>query len=172
MILDADKEGFLRAERSLIQTCGRAARNEHGKVIMYGDRITRSMQVCLDETARRRKIQHEHNLKHGITPQTVKRKVNDLRALVHDEVLSAEQELAAGGELDRVMAAKKIAKGGPTKRPGCPLVAKSRRPAKTRPRSTWRISLRCLAVEGADEGSGRRFELRAGRFAAWIGFAS
>ena len=63
---------------------------------MYGDRITRSMQVCLDETARRRKIQHEHNLTHGITPQTVKRKVNDLRALVHDEVLSAEQELAAG----------------------------------------------------------------------------
>ena len=84
IILDADKEGFLRAERSLIQTCGRASRNVDGRVIMYGDRITRSMQVCLDETARRRKIQHQYNLDHNITPQTAKRTIQGLRAVVED----------------------------------------------------------------------------------------
>lgn len=95
LILDADKEGFLRAERSLIQTCGRAARNANGKVIMYGDRITRSMQVCLDETARRRKLQAEFNQKNGIVPQTVSRKVTDLRALVTSEVSQVQEELSA-----------------------------------------------------------------------------
>ena len=80
LILDADKEGFLRAERSLVQTCGRAARNVNGRVIMYADRITRSMQYCIDETARRRKIQAEHNAKHGIVPQTVRSKIHDLRS--------------------------------------------------------------------------------------------
>ncbi len=86
LILDADKEGFLRAERSLIQTCGRAARNVNGKVIMYADHITRSMQFCLDETARRRKIQDAHNQKNGVVPQTVKRKIQDLRAQVFGHV--------------------------------------------------------------------------------------
>jgi excinuclease ABC subunit B len=70
-ILDADKEGFLRSARSLIQTCGRAARNVAGHVIMYADTVTRSMQACLDETERRRKIQGVFNTEHGITPQTV-----------------------------------------------------------------------------------------------------
>ena len=77
-ILDADKEGFLRSERSLIQTVGRAARNERGRVIMYADRITGSMQAAIDETERRRKVQKEYNEKHGITPTTVKKQVAEL----------------------------------------------------------------------------------------------
>lgn len=77
-ILDADKEGFLRSERSLIQTIGRAARNANGNVIMYGDRITNSMQVAIDETKRRRQIQEEYNEKHHITPQTIQKEIHDL----------------------------------------------------------------------------------------------
>ena len=77
-ILDADKEGFLRSERSLIQTMGRAARNVKGKAIMYADRITGSMQRALDETDRRRKVQVAYNEKHGITPQTIRKKVSDV----------------------------------------------------------------------------------------------
>ncbi|NRA32424.1 MAG: excinuclease ABC subunit UvrB [Polyangiaceae bacterium] len=77
-ILDADKEGFLRSARSLIQTSGRAARNARGHVNMYADRITKSMQLCLDETKRRRKIQAAYNEKHGITPSTIQRAVLDI----------------------------------------------------------------------------------------------
>ncbi len=77
-ILDADKEGFLRSERSLIQTIGRAARNEHGKVIMYADKITRSMEIALSETKRRRETQQAYNEAHGITPTTINKKIRDV----------------------------------------------------------------------------------------------
>ena len=77
-ILDADKEGFLRNDTSLIQTIGRAARNENGKVIMYADRITRSMSFAIDETERRRAVQEQYNEEHGITPTTISKGVSDL----------------------------------------------------------------------------------------------
>ncbi|MGV3276976.1 excinuclease ABC subunit UvrB [Staphylococcus hyicus] len=78
VILDADKEGFLRSERSLIQTIGRAARNEKGEVIMYADKMTDSMKYAIDETERRRSIQMAHNEKHGIIPQTINKKIHDV----------------------------------------------------------------------------------------------
>ena len=80
-ILDADKEGFLRSETSLIQTVGRAARNSEGHVIMYADKITDSMRVAIDETARRRKVQQEYNKEHGITPTTIQKSVRELIAI-------------------------------------------------------------------------------------------
>ncbi|GAB2497616.1 excinuclease ABC subunit UvrB [Alkalibacterium psychrotolerans] len=94
-ILDADKEGFLRSARSLIQTSGRAARNEQGRVIMYADRITDSMKKAIDETERRRTIQKEYNEKHGITPTTIKKAVRDLikiSSVVEDEEKDLSEE--------------------------------------------------------------------------------
>lgn len=94
-ILDADKEGFLRAERSLIQTIGRAARNAKGKVIMYADQITRSMRVAIDETNRRRAIQEAYNEKHGITPQTIRKKIYE----VPEATKVAEKKAAYGSKM-------------------------------------------------------------------------
>lgn len=83
-ILDADKEGFLRSEKSLIQTFGRAARNINGQVILYADKMTRSMEQAISETNRRRKIQEAYNQKHGITPQTVKKSVRNIMASIYE----------------------------------------------------------------------------------------
>ena len=91
-ILDADKEGFLRSETSLIQTIGRAARNEHGRVIMYADKITDSMRNAIDETKRRREIQDVYNKEHGIIPKTVKK---DIRAAI-EATQAAEEEVVYG----------------------------------------------------------------------------
>ena len=88
-ILDADKEGFLRSERSLIQTIGRAARNAHGRVIMYGDKMTDSMKKAIEETNRRRAIQIAYNEEHHITPTTI---VKDIGEAIHGK---ETQEMAA-----------------------------------------------------------------------------
>jgi len=83
-ILDADKEGFLRSERSLIQTAGRAARNVNGEVILYADTITVSMKKAIDETNRRRRIQEEYNRRMGITPETVRSKIKDILSSIYE----------------------------------------------------------------------------------------
>ncbi|MFQ5466005.1 MAG: excinuclease ABC subunit UvrB [Thermodesulfobacteriota bacterium] len=83
-ILDADKEGFLRSARSLIQTCGRAARNVNGRVILYADRVTESMRACIDETERRRAIQAEFNRREGITPETIKSSIKDVVSSIYE----------------------------------------------------------------------------------------
>ena len=100
-ILDADKEGFLRSERSLIQTCGRAARNVDGMVIMYADTVTGSMQRTIEETQRRRAVQKEYNQEHGIEPQTI---ISTVKDTIHQylkeagyETGEARQEMAGGG---------------------------------------------------------------------------
>ncbi|WP_217588547.1 excinuclease ABC subunit UvrB [Lentibacillus saliphilus] len=102
-ILDADKEGFLRSERSLIQTMGRAARNENGRVIMYADKITHSMQVAMDETNRRREKQQAYNKAHGITPKTIKK---DVRDVIRATMAAEEQE----GYTDKAASLSKLDK--------------------------------------------------------------
>ncbi|MFQ6805415.1 MAG: excinuclease ABC subunit UvrB [Lachnospiraceae bacterium] len=96
-ILDADKEGFLRSETSLIQTIGRAARNAEGRVIMYADVITDSMRMAIDETERRRDLQEQYNKEHGITPQTIKKAVRDLIS-ISKEVAKTEATLQKAPE--------------------------------------------------------------------------
>jgi excinuclease ABC subunit B len=94
-ILDADQEGFLRSDRSLIQTIGRAARHLHGRAILYADRVTGSMQRAIDETDRRRTIQHEHNALHGITPHGVLKSIDDVRLITRVADARAPHEEAA-----------------------------------------------------------------------------
>lgn len=103
-ILDADKEGFLRSERSLIQTIGRAARNTEGKVIMYADELTDSMEKAIRETNRRRAIQQQYNEEHGITPQTIKKAIREtIKASMVDEI-QTEYKLEKGTDLQEVIA--------------------------------------------------------------------
>jgi excinuclease ABC subunit B len=96
-ILDADKEGFLRSERSLIQTCGRTARNVAGRVLMYADNVTQSMKRTIDETNRRRRLQEKFNQQHGITPETIKKSIQDILGSIYEAdyytlSLAAEEE--------------------------------------------------------------------------------
>lgn len=105
-ILDADKEGFLRSERSLIQTIGRAARNANGKVIMYGDHITESMQKAIDETNRRREIQEAYNKEHHIIPQTIHKEIHDL--IQGKETMAEASSLLQKGKKAPQKAKKKL----------------------------------------------------------------
>ena len=101
-ILDADKEGFLRSSRSLIQTIGRAARNSDGKVILYADKITGSMQTALEETERRRKKQIEYNIKNGITPQTIKKKVSGvMQEMTSKEIETSDTPIDTIKDIDK-----------------------------------------------------------------------
>ncbi len=102
-ILDADKEGFLRSERSLIQTIGRAARNTDGTVIMYADELTESMEKAISETNRRRKIQQEYNLEHNIVPKTIQKSVRDTISIIKQEDIGVEYKLENKDDIKEVI---------------------------------------------------------------------
>ena len=100
-IMDADKQGFLRSERSLIQTIGRAARNEHGRVIMYADKISDAMNFAIEETKRRRKIQEEYNEKHGIVPTTIKKEIREL--ITNNKAIEDKQKTSMSPKEKKVL---------------------------------------------------------------------
>ncbi len=108
-ILDADKEGFLRGEKALIQTVGRAARNIRGRVILYGDTVTRSMDICINETNRRRSLQQRFNEEHGITPETIRKSIREIRESIYEAdyftvpVDAGEQKWVPPDELSRMV---------------------------------------------------------------------
>ncbi len=106
-VLDADKEGFLRSTRSLVQTFGRAARNVSGRVILYADVVTQSMRQAIDETNRRRKIQKQYNIQHGIKPETIRKSVENALDLQKSE---ANSQHVQGSQLEEAMNAKELAK--------------------------------------------------------------
>ena len=107
-ILDADKEGFLRSETSLIQTIGRAARNAEGQVIMYADSVTPSMERALTETARRREIQMAYNREHGIVPKTIVKKVSDIIEITPKDKSASTGKKAGGKRLTKAERQKMI----------------------------------------------------------------
>ena len=112
-ILDADKEGFLRSETSLIQTIGRAARNAGGRVVMYADKMTDSMERAISETNRRRKIQQAYNEAHGITPTTIQKKVRDLISIskrMEERPQDLEKDLESMSRKELEQLVKKITK--------------------------------------------------------------
>ena len=104
--MDADKQGFLRSSRSLIQTIGRCARNSNGMVIMYADTISDSMKIAIDETLRRRRIQEEYNKEHGIIPKTIIKEIRDL--ISNDEDSSKKEKKSKMSKADKISMIEKL----------------------------------------------------------------